>query len=292
MRSSTGTSSARATPREPGAGREFFRWFTENFGSHPNFIYEVANEPNGVTWARIRSYADEIIPVVRAGAPDSVIVVGTRGWSSFGVADGGGPQEVIDNPVNASNVMYTFHFFAASHGSHYRAALETAANSLPVFVTEWGTPTFIGDGPHNFASAQAYVDLMAQKKISWTAWNYSDNPASSSAFTAGTCPEGPWTGSHLTTSGNWIMDRIKIRPTTSETLPAAHASRRLSTGAAAQLHHQGPGPGPGGDAAAARGVAALGKAEHLGVAQAGGVAEGRATEVSVAAQPRRRPPGG
>ena len=47
-----------------------------------NVLYEVANEPNGVSWDAIKSYADQVIPVIRKSSPNSVVLVGTRGFSS------------------------------------------------------------------------------------------------------------------------------------------------------------------------------------------------------------------
>jgi endoglucanase len=35
---------------------------------------------------------------------------------------------------------------------------------------------------------------MAQQKISWTSWNYSDDERSGAAFLPGTCPSGDFAG--------------------------------------------------------------------------------------------------
>ena len=72
--------------------------------------------------------------------------MGTRAWSSLGVSDGADADETINNPVNATNIMYTFHFYAASHQAEYRNELSRAADVIPMFVTEFGTQTFTGDG--------------------------------------------------------------------------------------------------------------------------------------------------
>jgi hypothetical protein len=42
--------------------------------------------------------------------------------------------------------MYTFHFYAASHGDSYRAEVARAAALIPIFVTEFGTVTYTGGG--------------------------------------------------------------------------------------------------------------------------------------------------
>jgi len=109
--------------------------------------------------------------------------------------------------------MYTFHFYAASHGSSYLNTLSRAANSLPMFVTEFGTQTASGDGANNFTQAQAYLDLMASRRISWVNWNYSDDFRSGAVFNEGTCPGGPFAGtSRLKQAGSWVRDHIRNPP--------------------------------------------------------------------------------
>jgi endoglucanase len=190
--------------------KTFFTEIGRRHNGNTNLLYEIANEPNGVPWSRIRSYAEELIPVIRAVDPETPVIVGTPGWSSLGVSDGGDEAEIVANPVRADNVMYTFHFYAASHGDEYLNALSRAADALPMFVTEFGTQTYTGDGPDDFATAQRYVDLMAAKGISWTNWNYSDDARSGAVFEPGTCPSGPFTTpERLKPAGEWVRDRIR-----------------------------------------------------------------------------------
>jgi endoglucanase len=204
------------TPGDPlynlDRAREYFTYMATRHGGKPNVLYEIANEPNGVSWATIKSYAAQVIPVIRQVDPDGVVIVGTRGWSSLGLSEGSGPAETVNDPVSGTNVMYSFHFYAASHGASYRDALAWAADRIPMFVTEFGTQTFTGDGPDDFTSAQAYLDLMANKKISWTGWNWSDDARSGAVFKPGTCPNGPWSGNALKPTGAWVRERILMPP--------------------------------------------------------------------------------
>jgi endoglucanase len=189
--------------------KTFFSEIARRHGHQTNLLYEIANEPSDVSWSRIRSYAEELIPVIRAIDPETPVLVGTRAWSSLGVSDGADESEVVANPVRASNIMYTFHFYAASHGDEYLAALSRAADRIPMFITEFGTQEYTGDGPNDFAMAQRYLDLAAQKQISWTNWNFSDDFRSGAVFTEGTCPGGPFAGtSRLKPAGQWVRDRI------------------------------------------------------------------------------------
>jgi endoglucanase len=190
--------------------KTFFTEIARRHNANTNLLYEIANEPNGVSWPTIKSYAEELIPVIRAVDPETPIIVGTRAWSSLGVSDGADESEVVDDPVAASNIMYTFHFYAASHGDEYLDALSRAADRIPMFVTEFGTQEYTGDGPDDFAMAQRYLDLMAAKQISWTNWNFSDDFRSGAVFEEGTCPSGSYTNpDNLKPSGEWVRDRIR-----------------------------------------------------------------------------------
>ncbi|MBL0885327.1 glycoside hydrolase family 5 protein [Myceligenerans sp. I2] len=189
--------------------RTFFTAVAERHGDQDNIIYEVANEPNGVSWQTVKNYHEQIVPVIREHAPDAVVLLGTPGWSSFGVSDGSDESEVVNDPVDASNVMYTFHFYAASHGQEYLDALSRAADQVPVFITEFGTQDYAGEGADDFARSQQYLDLAAEKKISWVNWNFSDDHRSGAVFTEGTCSGGSYGTGSLKEAGRWIRDRIR-----------------------------------------------------------------------------------
>jgi endoglucanase len=202
------------TPGDPNynldRAKTFFAAVAARNANKKNVIYEITNEPNGVSWASIKSYAEQVIPVIRANDPDAVVIVGTRGWSSLGVSDGTDENEIVANPVNAQNIMYTFHFYAASHLDNYRNVVSRAAGRLPLFVTEFGTVTYTGGGNVDLNSSAAWLDLLDSKKISYANWTYSDANESSAAFNPGTCAAGSWTNSSsLSTSGAWVRGRIR-----------------------------------------------------------------------------------
>ncbi|HEX6346935.1 cellulase family glycosylhydrolase [Umezawaea sp.] len=202
------------TPGDPNANTALARtFFTEIASRHKdktNIIYDIANEPNGVSWARIKSYAETMIPVIRAQDPDGVVFVGTHGWGSFGISDGRTEADIINNPINATNFMYTFHFYAASHGDEYFNALSRAADRIPIFITEFGTQTASGDGTNNFTQSQKYLDFLASKKIGWTNWNFSDDFRSGAVFKTGTCAGNSFTGTGpLKPAGVWVRDRMR-----------------------------------------------------------------------------------
>ncbi|TWP51067.1 cellulase family glycosylhydrolase [Lentzea tibetensis] len=202
------------TPGDPNANlaraKTFFTEIAQRHKDKTNIIYDIANEPNNVSWAKVKSYAEQMIPVIRAQDADSLIVSGTHGWSTFGISDGQDVTSVLNNKVNATNFMYSFHFYANSHKQEYINALSRVADEVPVFVTEFGTQTASGDGGNDFATSQKYIDLMAQKKISWTNWNFSDDNRSGAVFKGGTCAGNSFTGTGvLKPAGVWVRDRMR-----------------------------------------------------------------------------------
>jgi endoglucanase len=210
------------TPGDPmynlDRAKTFFAAVSARNAAKKNVIYEITNEPNGVSWSTIKNYAEQVIPVIRANDPDAVVIVGTRGWSSLGVSEGGNSDEIVNNPVKADNVMYAFHFYAASHKDNYRNEVQRAASRLPLFVTEFGTVTYTGDGAVDTASSTAWLDLLDRLKISYANWTYSDASEGSAAFRPGTCNGGTYAGtSVLTESGAFMRNRIR----TADNFPTA-----------------------------------------------------------------------
>jgi endoglucanase len=196
--------------RNLAAARTFFADVAATNAHRPGMIYEIANEPNGVSWARIKSYAEKVIPVIRRADPDAVVLVGTRGWSSLGVSEGADESEVVNDPVDAKNIMYTFHFYAASHHRRYRTVLSRAAGELPLFVSEFGTVRADGAGRPDVGSTTAWLDRLDSLKIGYANWSWSDAPEGSATFRAGTCAGSTFTGTGvLTPSGLLVRSRIR-----------------------------------------------------------------------------------
>lgn len=189
--------------------KTFFGEVAPRFAGRKNVIYEIANEPNGVRWPAVAEYARQVIPVIRAADPDAVILVGTPAWSSMSRSDEVDPAEVYDHPLSFQNVMYTFHFYAASHDDSYRSVLEDAAGRLPMFVSEFGTVEHTGDGVFDQVSATGWLDLLDRLKLSYANWTFSDADESSAAFVPGTCTSGRYSfPQQLTPSGAFIKARI------------------------------------------------------------------------------------
>lgn len=185
----------------------FFREMVEAFADNDNVLYEICNEPNGGTsWDSIKSYAEEVIPVIRAQKPDAVILVGTPTWS----------QEIdkaAASPLDDSNVMYTLHFYAGTHKDDLRNRLETCVqNGLPVFVSEFGMCDASGNGANDFVSTTKWLDLLNKYQISFCCWNLANKDESSSVFKASSTALSDWTDDDFNESGRWIRDYFRGMP--------------------------------------------------------------------------------
>jgi len=210
---------------------EFFEHFSKKYGDVPNIIYEICNEPNPpATWINdIKPYAEEIIPIIRQNAPDSIIAVGTAQWSQL-------IEEPILTPldVDTTNVMYVLHFYANTHRDWLRNSLTKAYQAgLPVFVTEFGMCNASGDGENNYEQTTRWLNLLDEYNISYLKWNLSDKREASSVLKPGTNPTGGWTENDLTESGIWIRNWFNgnenpITPPTTTT-PAPTTTPALTT---------------------------------------------------------------
>lgn len=185
----------------------FFREMSEAFADNDNVLYEICNEPNsGTSWDSIKSYAEEVIPVIREQKPDAVILVGTPTWS----------QEIdkaAASPLTFDNVMYTLHFYAGTHKDDLRNRLETCAqNNLPVFVSEFGMCDASGNGANDFDSTTKWLDLLNKYQISFCCWNLANKDESSSVFKAASTTLSDWNDEDFNESGRWIREYFRSMP--------------------------------------------------------------------------------
>ncbi|WP_338444447.1 cellulase family glycosylhydrolase [Bacillus spizizenii] len=184
--------------------KEFFKEMSSLYGSTPNVIYEIANEPNGdVNWKRdIKPYAEEVISVIRKNDPDNIIIVGTGTWSQD-------VNDAADNQLKDANVMYALHFYAGTHGQFLRDKANYAlSKGAPIFVTEWGTSDASGNGGVFLDQSREWLNYLNSKNISWVNWNLSDKQESSSALKPGASKTGGWPLSGLSASGAFVRENI------------------------------------------------------------------------------------
>ncbi len=183
--------------------KDFFNRMSQKYGSTPNVIYEICNEPNGVSWDEVKAYADEVIPVIRANAPDAVILVGTPNWCQD-------IDQCIASPVaDPKNVMYTFHFYAATHGDYLQEKLIRAKDQgTPVFVSEFGICEASGTGNIDYDSSAKWMGIMDQYDLSFAVWNLSNKDETSAMIRPDCTKVSGFTSDDLSECGLWVRDTL------------------------------------------------------------------------------------
>lgn len=194
--------------RDPNVHKEdalkFFQEMSSLYKNHVNVLYEICNEPNSnADWDRIRAYAKEVIPIIRANDPDGVIITGTPTWS----------QDIhlaAASPLEYDNVLYALHFYAATHTDWLRERLNTCVTQgLPVFVSEFGTCDASGNGGNNFDQARQWLQLLDQYSIGYCCWNLANKAESSSVIAPECSKTYGWSREELSESGKWISEYFR-----------------------------------------------------------------------------------
>ncbi|MFT2008586.1 glycoside hydrolase family 5 protein [Pontibacter sp. 13R65] len=184
--------------------KKFFTLMAQTYGKNPHIIYEIFNEPDQESWEEVKSYAIEVIKAIRAIDPDNIILVGTPHWD----------QDVhlaADNPITGyGNLMYTLHFYAATHKQELRNRGDYAlSKGLPLFISESAGMEASGDGPLNEEEWKKWIDWAEKNKISWVTWSVSDKDETCSVLLPSASSTGGWKEKDLKKSG--VLSRAMLR---------------------------------------------------------------------------------
>lgn len=160
--------------------KNFFDKISKKYYDVPNVIYEICNEPNGndVTWENnVKPYGEEIIKIIRANSPRSIVIIGTPDWCKD-------LKNVADNPINYENVLYSCHFYAGSHGESLKSKIDYCMEkNVPVFVSECGITDASGNGAIYEEEFRQWIQYLNEKNISWVFWSFCNKNESSSILT-------------------------------------------------------------------------------------------------------------
>ncbi|GGB76458.1 hypothetical protein GCM10007424_15580 [Flavobacterium suaedae] len=182
----------------------FFDEMSKTYGDKPNVIYEIFNEPDDESWSEVKAYSEEVIKVIRKNDPDNIILVGCPHWD----------QDIhlpAEDPITGfDNLMYTVHFYAATHDKWLRDRTDAAIEKgLPVFVSESAGMEATGDGPLNEEEWQRWIDWMENRKISWITWSVSDKDETCSVLEKSASSTGNWKESDLKKSGKKSREYLR-----------------------------------------------------------------------------------
>ncbi len=206
--------------KEESQAVSFFTQMATKYKDIPNILFEPFNEPDTAggakdgsptdaekTWNAIRPYFNSVIKAIRGTGNNNLIIVGTPYYCQF-------PYIAMANPPTGSdgkpfsNIAYSFHFYAASHGpeAYYvnngsgtggeeANYLSRSLKKQPLFISEWGTThSDGGEGGKN-----TYIDatntkwwfdrfVNGEQHLSHCNWSVSDFQKSSAFNHQSTTP--------------------------------------------------------------------------------------------------------
>ncbi len=179
----------------------FFDMFSKKYADNPYVLYEICNEPNGNggDWSSIKEYADAVIPVIRNNSPQSLIIVGTPNFSST-------PTEPLNNPLPYQNLVYAYHFYAASHRDDRLEEFKRACEQgVPLLVSEFGTVDYSGNGAPDDAMADKWISVLDQYGVGYICWNLSNKDETSALINADCKKTNGFEQKDLKQEGQWLL---------------------------------------------------------------------------------------
>ena len=184
----------------------FFSEMAQAYGDQPNVIYEVFNEPeDDESWPDVKAYAETVIAAIRQHDPDNIVIVGSPEWDQR-------IDLVAADPITTdANVVYSLHFYAATHGQWLRDRANTVvAAGIPLIVSESSGSDATGQGTNDYTQWQAWFDLMEAQQISWIHYSVSDKAGETiSVLEPGAPAQGGWDAAQLTETGEYIRNLLR-----------------------------------------------------------------------------------
>lgn len=203
--------------------KDFFRTVATKYAGCHNVIYELFNEPVSqefedrgdyseptqesldAYWLRLKEYALALIPIIEeCSGCHPLILMGCPRWDQA-------LDCVIRNPIGGyDNLMYTTHFYAATHGQWLRDRSDAAmASGLPVFISECAACEASGDGRIDPEEWAKWNEWAADRKVSLLTWSISDKNETCSMFTPQASSKGPWEDAVIKEWGLIVRDWLK-----------------------------------------------------------------------------------
>lgn len=182
----------------------FFTKVATKYKDYPNIIYEIFNEPEYDSWEDVKAYSIELIETIRQIDEDNIILVGSPHWDQD-------IHLVADDPiVGYDNIMYTMHFYAASHGQELRDRTSYALKKgIPVFVSECAATEATGTGQFNMREWDKWLSFMDNNNLSYVMWSVADKDELCSMVKDMNSPASHWTDNDLKEWGIVVRNLIR-----------------------------------------------------------------------------------
>lgn len=180
----------------------FFEYIVEKYGSYPNLLYELYNEPQYDGWGELKSYYEKILKSIRGKNGDGIAILGTPFYDQ-------NVEDAMNNTLDSDdNVAYCLHFYAGTHNFTDKIGAVCNKNKC-LFVSEFGTCDASGNGGYNENATENWLNMLDEKNVSWCNWAISDKEETASIVKPNASVDGNWSLQELTTSGNFIRTRLR-----------------------------------------------------------------------------------
>jgi endoglucanase len=163
------TGTGQAMPDAPAGplAESFWRAVASYFRETPHTLFEIFNEPEGISADVWQSAASDLVRAIRESRAQQVVVVGGVNFASDA-------SWVVESPIADDNVAYAVHIYPGTRVDWERSFGETAAG-YPVLVTEWGfmdenpsaTQTYLNGSEETYG--QPLVAFLRERGIGWVA---------------------------------------------------------------------------------------------------------------------------
>jgi endoglucanase len=146
---------------------DFWTDIAPRFANDTNVLFELYNEPiNNGSWTNLRPDMQAWTDIVRAAAPNNLILIGTPSWCQIvGTA--------AANPISGANLVYVAHMYPQHWAQpSLRNQIASAAALVPVMITEWGFQqggNAIINGTIT-SYGNPFMQFVEQQRVSWTGW--------------------------------------------------------------------------------------------------------------------------
>lgn len=189
----------------------FFQKYAQLYKDYDNVLFEICNEPAGTKWYNgdgvgndLYTYCKTVTQAIRDKGNDAIVICGTNNFSQD-------VHEVADKPLSEDgfkNIMYTCHFYAATHYDTQFNRLKNAVESgIPVFITEFGICTASGDGYYDTDAADKWLDYCEEHGMGYSCWAMSNSTESAAYFKTTCTKTSGWTEGDLTVTSTYLVNR-------------------------------------------------------------------------------------
>ncbi len=108
------------------------------------------------------------------------------------------------------NIMYTVHFYAATHKQYLIDRTDAAVKAgLPVYISECGICEATGDGVMDVESWENWNRWADANHVSIVTWSMSEKDETCSMMVPGTDPMATWTDDQIKPWGKIVKDWLK-----------------------------------------------------------------------------------